>query len=100
MADISSLRTTDLELDERETVEKLLGHPLHDDEAVALSAFRPHPAPTGEAKRQAATELHSMLDRRAEKVRNVPADDIEQAIDEAMAGVRRRVSVPSMGCFL
>ena len=92
MTDISILRTTDLKPGERVTVEKLLGHALHDDEAVTLSVFRPHPAPTGEAKRQAATELHSMLDRRAEKVRNVPADDIEQAIDEAMAGVRRRVT--------
>ena len=90
MADISILRTTDLKPDERVTVEKLLGHPLHDDEAVALSAFRPHHAPAGEAKRQAASELHEILERRAEKVRDVPADEIEQAIDEAMEDVRRR----------
>ena len=69
---ISILRTTDLKPDERVTVEKLLGHPLHEDEAVALSAFRPHPAPAGEAKRQAASELHEILGRRAEKVRDIP----------------------------
>ena len=90
MADISILRTTDLKPDERVTVEKLLGHPLHDDEAVTLSAFRPHPAPVAEAKRQAASELHTLLERRADKVRDVPASEIEQAIDEAMEDVRRR----------
>ena len=94
MADISILRTTDLKPDERVTVEKMLGHPLHDDEAVALSAFRPHPALAGEAKRQAASKLHEIIERRADKVQHLPVDEIEQAINGAMEDVRRRATTP------
>ena len=51
-------------------------------------AFSPHPAPTGEARQELARQLEDRITRTAEHVRDVPDDEQEAAIKEALNHVR------------
>lgn len=71
-------------------LETLLGQRLQDDEQVSVRVFRRHPAPQGEAWRKAAHRMEKQLDRMAGKVKDVSSDEMEAAVDEAIAHVRPR----------
>lgn len=90
MTSISILKAGDLKPEERAAAEKLVGRSLDPNEAISLDIFRPHPAPAGEVRRKAATRLSGILDRRAEKVRDIPEDEIEAVLDEALEQFRSR----------
>lgn len=78
----------ELTREERALVEKLVGRPLGDDEVINVRTFRARAAPTGQRKREAARELKRQLDALAERVRNVPPEDVDAALDEALKHVR------------
>lgn len=88
MRNFACQKVNELTPDVRAAVESLLGRPLEDDEAVTLSALKPHPAPTGDAKKKAAAQLREQLDLMSERVEAVPAEELEDALDEAMRHVR------------
>jgi hypothetical protein len=78
----------DLTAPVKAAIENLLGRPLQDDEQVSVRAYRRHEAPQGEARREAARRLEEHLDRMAGKAKDVPEDQMEAAIDEALEQVR------------
>ncbi len=87
----SSLRwARDLPVPVKAAIESLLGRSLQDDEQVSVRAFPRHEAPRGEARALAARHLKEHLDKMAAKVKNVPEEEMEAAINEAMDHVRPR----------
>ncbi len=88
MQNVSMSWARDLSAPVKAALEILLGRPLQDDEQVSLRVYKSHEAPLGEARRDAARRLEEHLDRMAGKAKDVPQNEIETAIDEALEQVR------------
>jgi hypothetical protein len=67
-------------------MEAILGRPLAEHEAIALTVYRP--GPTGAAREEASRRLLERIDKTTRKVQGVPDAEIEAAIDEALDYVR------------
>ena len=80
--------TSDLTAEEKAVLAKLVGRPLAEDEVVNVRAFRTRPAPVGRAKEEAARALKAQLDRLAERVKDVPPEHLDAALDEALKHAR------------
>ena len=72
----------------RSVVENELGRPLQEDEEVTIMAVAPHDAASGENRQELARRLEERINKTAERVRNVPGEDLEDAINEAVHLVR------------
>jgi hypothetical protein len=88
MGNIAIHRANELPSDARLVVERVLGRALQPDEEVSIMAFSPHDAPTGETRQQLARQLEDRITRTAESARQVPDDEQEVAIDDAVGHVR------------
>jgi hypothetical protein len=81
----------DLSVDQRLAIESLLGRPLREEESVTV---RPSlilkEAPVGEERVRAAQKLKGHLDLLAARVKDVPEDEIERAVDEAIENIRHK----------
>lgn len=73
----------------RAAFESVLGRHLGDDETVSINAYSRRAAPTGAAREAAYQRLLQFGDQLAQRVRNVPEQEIDSAIDEAVESVRR-----------
>jgi hypothetical protein len=90
MHNISVRKASELPESVRSVVEQLLGRTIAPDEEVSVSATPPRKIPIHREDRTGiAQRLEAFLDRRAEKVKEVPAGEIETMIDEAVAHARR-----------
>lgn len=82
----------DLSPDQRVAIEGILGRALRDDESLTI---RPSniikEAPQGTDRTDRARQYLGSLDRIAERVKDVPEDQLDAAIDEALDDVRHRV---------
>jgi hypothetical protein len=68
-------------------VEEILGRSVSADEEISIIAVPPQEVPPND--RAAVVEkLEALLNRRAEKVRDIPEDDINSVIDEAVYHAR------------
>jgi hypothetical protein len=72
----------------RAALEAELGRSLRDDEEVSIMAFEAHAAPVGEARRQAALGLQEHLSRIDQKTKDIPDEEMQDALDEALRGTR------------
>jgi hypothetical protein len=72
----------------RAAVEQLLGRPIAPDEEISVAALPPQHIPPSEGRAGVARRLEAFLDRRAEKVGDVPNEEIDVAIDEAVEHAR------------
>jgi len=88
MQSVSIHKASELRPDVKSAVEQLLGRPIEADEEVSVIAT-PSQQPASSADRAViARKLQRFLEQRAEKVRDVPDEEIDSAIDEAVAHVR------------
>jgi hypothetical protein len=78
----------DLDIPARECLERLFGRPLRDDEDVTIVLSAPHAAPPAAERRAAFQRMEKILDRAADNMRGVRADEFEDAADEAMKHAR------------
>jgi hypothetical protein len=86
-------RASDLSPELRLAAETLLGQTLDEDETVTLRASKGYiikEAPTGKAREEAFQRLSQHLDKVAERVKDVPEEELNALIDEAVAGTRSR----------
>ena len=88
MQNVAMSWARDLSAPVKAAIENLLGRPLQDDEQVSLRVYRRHEAPRGEARRETARRLEEHFDRMECKTKDVPQNEIEAAIDEALEQVR------------
>ena len=90
MQTISVRRANELGNAARSAVENLLGRKVADEEQVTVMAF-PAPPAGGEAERKrAAQDLIEDLDSLADSASQVPDEEMEALIDEAIQHARRR----------
>ena len=74
----------------RAALEAELGRSLKDDEEVSIMAFEPHPAPIGQARKRAARGLEEHFNRVDQKTKDIPDEEMEEILDEALRNVRPR----------
>jgi hypothetical protein len=91
----SSHNARDLSPDARQVVEQLLGRQLAEDEQISILAYRLHEPATAEDKQAALHALRGFWSRMDETNKKLPADEMDEILDEAMRSVRpkyRRIS--------
>lgn len=88
MQNVSIRKAGDLPVEMRLAVERLLGRQVDADEEVSVSAIPPQQVAPREDRAVMAQRLNALLDRRAEKIRNVPGEELDAAIDKAVDDVR------------
>lgn len=76
----------------RQWIGGLFGRDLQDEEEVTVLVFPPHPAPSRAAILEAGARIDRILDKAAANMKDVPAEEFDAAVDEAMEHVRRRGS--------
>lgn len=70
-------------------LENVFGRPLQHGEAVTFISVPAHPAPPETVRREAFTRLEQIMDKAAEKAKDIPEEELDAAIDEAMDHVRK-----------
>jgi len=88
MSNVVVCKVRDLAAPARQWVAQVFGRELEEDEQVTVMVFPPQHA-SSPADHQAAWErIRRVLNRAAENMRGVSEEEIEGAIDEAIAHVR------------
>ena len=72
----------------RSAVERLLGRSVAPDEEISVVAVPARQIAPSASRAEAALKLEALLNRRAEKVKDIAKDVIDAAIDEAAHHVR------------
>ena len=88
MQNVSIRRAGDLPAFVRAAVEQLLGRAIAADEEVSVSAVPPQQGLPLADRKAVARQLEDFLDRRAGKVKDLPDEEMDLAIDEAAHHVR------------
>ena len=78
---------SELSAEEKAVVDRLAGRPLADNELFVISTYRVHPPPTGKAREKAAEEIRGAMDTIARKLKDVPAEELERELDDALRKV-------------
>ncbi len=88
MGNVLIHKASELKPQMRAAVEAELGRSLRDDEEVSIMAFEPHEAPTGEVRREAARGLQQHFNRIDPRTKDIPNEEMEDALNEALRSVR------------
>jgi hypothetical protein len=81
----------DLSPNQRAAIEDLLGRRLREEESLTIRPARIlKDAPVGDDRTAAFQRYRNHLDMLADRVKDVPEQDIEAAIDEALQAVRHK----------
>jgi len=88
MQNVSIQKASDLPQGVKSAVEQLLGRPIGADEEVSIAAVPPQQIPPSANRSDVAQRLEALLNRRAEKVRDVSDEAMDTAVDEAVDHVR------------
>jgi hypothetical protein len=88
MRDIVIHKAEDLAPTTKVAVEVELGRPVRKGEEISIMALFPHEAPVGEEKEQAVAGLRKCLDRIDERTKQVPEEEMEQLVKDALRYAR------------
>lgn len=81
----------DLSQNQRAAIENLLGRELRDEESLTIRPARIlSDAPRGEDRARAFRRYQDHLDLLASRVKDVPEEELDAAIDEALHAVRHK----------
>lgn len=79
----------DLSPDQKVVIEGIVGRALRDDESLTIRPSKIiKQAPQGADRTASSRQYLGSLDRIAERVKDVPEDELDAAIDEALDDVR------------
>jgi hypothetical protein len=84
----SSHNARDLSPDARQVVEQLLGRQLAEDEQISILAYKLHEPATADDKQAALDTLRKYWSRMDEKTKDIPEEEMDEILDEAMRSVR------------
>ena len=90
MQSISTHKASELPLTVRAAVEELLGRTVEADEEITVVATPRQDVEPSESRAAIARKLEDLLNLRAAKVKDVPDQELDDAIDEAIDHVRHR----------
>ena len=88
MHSVLTHKASEIKPQTRAALEAEVGRPLRDDEEVSFIALLPHEAPVGEACQAACRRLDASLGRIEDKVKDIPVEEFEELLLEAMRSVR------------
>lgn len=88
MQNVSIQKASELSQNVKAAVEQLLGRRIEADEEISVVAVPPHQVPPSENRAAVAQRLEAFLHRRAEKVRDVPDQELDAVVDQAVNQVR------------
>ncbi|MFZ0591647.1 MAG: hypothetical protein WAM39_14370 [Bryobacteraceae bacterium] len=88
MQNVSIHKASELRPEVKLAVEELLGRSIEADEEVSVVAVPRQPTPPNPNRAEVTHKLEAFLNRRAEKVGDIPEEEIDAAIDEAVDHVR------------
>lgn len=89
MESISVRRASDLSHAAKSAIEEILGRAVANDEEIRITAVRPDPFLVTDKRAQFVEDLEAYLNQRAAKVCDVPDEELDAAIDEAVRMARR-----------
>jgi hypothetical protein len=78
-----------------EAIEKLLGRPAGENERISIQTHGLDEAPPDEVRHANLNDLKALFARSDEKTKDIPDEEVDEILDEAMRSVRpkyRRVS--------
>ena len=81
MQNVANQRASELSEGVKAAVEQLLGRRIAPDEEISVVAVPPQEVPPSENRAAVARKLEAFLNRRVEKVKDVPDDEIDGAVD-------------------
>lgn len=81
-------RARDLDPAARAWVASLFGHDIPDDQEISVALGALKHVPTAEERRAANERLDQLLAEIHQRVKDVPEEEMEEALDEAMQHVR------------
>jgi hypothetical protein len=90
MSDIAIRNVRDLEEGVRGFLEAFLGRELAEEEQVTVMALSVRPAPSGEERKAAVAHLSASVKAMSERANEIPKQELEALIDEAVDHVRGR----------
>ena len=88
MRNVSIHKASELPHGAKAAVEQLLGRPIGADEEVSVVAVPPQQISPCRDRAAVAQKLDALLNRRAQKVRDVSDEELDSAVDEAVDHVR------------
>ena len=88
MANVTVQKAAQMPQPLKAAVEQLLGRSIAGDEEISIVATPPQDVAPVEGKAAVVKSLEALLNRRAQKVQDVPEAEIAPAIDEAVHQVR------------
>ncbi|MBI4906875.1 MAG: hypothetical protein HY820_24820 [Acidobacteria bacterium] len=81
----------DLSAEQRRAIENLLGRTLLEEESLTIRPARMlKDAPVGEVRTRLFGQYRQDLDRLADRVKDVPEEELDAAVDEALRHIRRK----------
>lgn len=86
----NSHNVRDLSPEAKHAVEALLGRALNVDEQISILAYKLHKPPSSEDKEAALRALREHWARIDEKTKDIPDEEMDEILDEAMRSVRPR----------
>ncbi len=89
MRTVAVRRVKDLDEPIRRWIASMFGRELQEEEQITITVFPPHSAPAAAVRQKAATHMDRILDKAAENMRDLPDQEFEGAVEEAMQQVRR-----------
>lgn len=90
MESISVQKAGQIDHPAREWLQHLLGRLLGEDEQVTIFVPTPHGAPPSKDRHAAFERMDEVLDKAAESIADVPEEEFDEAVDEAMDHIRNR----------
>jgi len=84
MQNVSIHKAAQLPQEVKSAVEQLLGRPIDGDEEISVVAVPRQQVPPSDDRATLARKLETFLNRREEKLKELPCEDIEAAIDESL----------------
>lgn len=91
MQNVAVRKMKDLDESARQWVQGVFGHQLQEEDQITLLVFPPHPAPPPQARAEGAARLETLMDRAAAKAADIPSQELDAVVDEALDHSRRRV---------
>ena len=88
MQNVSIQKASELPHVVKSAIEQLLGRPIDADEEVSIVAVPALQVSPSKNRAGIAQKLEAFLNQRAEKIGDIPEDEIDKAVDQAADHVR------------
>lgn len=90
MESISVQKAGQIDNSARQWLQQKLGRLLSEDEQLTIFVATTHVAPAAKDRRAALQQMGHVLDKAAENMQDLPDDEFNEAVDEAIDHIRRR----------